>query len=529
MSFFGGNNQWGGLLKQAISNVETTFDTLLEQSEHPPNNNPDEETETYVDPISGMVTTVAKKKKVAGNTSPATPKSTPRSRPSTPQSVASATSSPSILPRQQSDLSARLAAVMNEKKARSSTSSSRPASVHSTTSSLENSSTPSPATQVTNDPEKDGDATGTIDQKEQQQSKTQSTDDDGEASLTNVKDDNSNAQLPPPLGKDNEELDLSSGKTDTLDTSETKDTEKTDPTDSVKSPEIETAATVTNEVDVLKEVDPLRDTSIDLGVTNSTTDTSNIVIPAPISSSATKSASSSKHAETDLPAITNSSSTDNQNSLDNITNSTSLETATERSDNKVPTSPKSSSNNNDDDDDGTISLPLTTGDIDKDRILAQREQQLLQSMETIAKLHDQIHSLQESGDQSTTLIKSLQNQLAEKSTSQGSSKNIKKYELTIQDLNKQLGAKEEQIQGLLQEGEKLSKNELKQATTIKRLRTEKQDQDKSLADLQKKLDKINADLIDAATKSKRSSENEKRAKGRKKKNHFLSIIYPVSF
>jgi hypothetical protein len=38
MSFFSGNNQWGGLLKQAISNVETTFDTLLEQPETSRNN-----------------------------------------------------------------------------------------------------------------------------------------------------------------------------------------------------------------------------------------------------------------------------------------------------------------------------------------------------------------------------------------------------------------------------------------------------------------------------------------------------------
>lgn len=32
--FFGSNDstsRWGGLLKQAISNVETTFDSLLEQ------------------------------------------------------------------------------------------------------------------------------------------------------------------------------------------------------------------------------------------------------------------------------------------------------------------------------------------------------------------------------------------------------------------------------------------------------------------------------------------------------------------
>ena len=38
--FFGSSEptRWGGLLKQAISNVETTFDTLLEQQENQSNN-----------------------------------------------------------------------------------------------------------------------------------------------------------------------------------------------------------------------------------------------------------------------------------------------------------------------------------------------------------------------------------------------------------------------------------------------------------------------------------------------------------
>ncbi|CAO3600120.1 unnamed protein product [Absidia cylindrospora] len=130
MSFFGGNNQWGGLLKQAISNVETTFDTLLEQPESARTANQDEETETYMDPISGMVTTVPKKKRGAPNTTATatTTTSIPNSRPSTPKQ---STATEATLQRQQSDLSARLAAVMNEKKARSSTSSSRPTFIHS--------------------------------------------------------------------------------------------------------------------------------------------------------------------------------------------------------------------------------------------------------------------------------------------------------------------------------------------------------------------------------------------------------------
>ncbi|KAG1075538.1 hypothetical protein G6F42_025605 [Rhizopus arrhizus] len=60
--FFGSNDatsRWGGYFKQAISNVETTFDSLLEQPQTQQQQQPsttakdkETETETYVDPIS---------------------------------------------------------------------------------------------------------------------------------------------------------------------------------------------------------------------------------------------------------------------------------------------------------------------------------------------------------------------------------------------------------------------------------------------------------------------------------------------
>lgn len=62
-------------------------------------------------------------------------------------------------------------------------------------------------------------------------------------------------------------------------------------------------------------------------------------------------------------------------------------------------------------------------------------------------------------------------------------------------------------------GEKLSKNELKQTTTIKRLRAEKQEIEKYMTELQKKLDKTISDLNESNTKSKRTMESEKRAQG----------------
>lgn len=62
-------------------------------------------------------------------------------------------------------------------------------------------------------------------------------------------------------------------------------------------------------------------------------------------------------------------------------------------------------------------------------------------------------------------------------------------------------------------GEKLSKTELKHTTAIKRLRAEKQEQEKSLADLQKKIEKTSADLVEANAKLMKAGETEKRSQG----------------
>ncbi|KAG1262657.1 hypothetical protein G6F68_005773 [Rhizopus microsporus] len=63
--FFGSNDttsKWGGYLKQAINNVETTFDSLLEQPPNQPKDAKNDETETWLDPVTGMITTIEKKK-----------------------------------------------------------------------------------------------------------------------------------------------------------------------------------------------------------------------------------------------------------------------------------------------------------------------------------------------------------------------------------------------------------------------------------------------------------------------------------
>ncbi|SAL97263.1 hypothetical protein [Absidia glauca] len=532
MSFFSGNNQWGGLLKQAISNVETTFDTLLEQPETSRNNAQDEETETYMDPISGMVTTVPKKKKKVQDSTTTTESSTTGSRPSTPKATPASPASPaSPLQRQQSDLSARLAAVMNEKKARSSTSS-RPTSIHSNSSIEPPLATPQQSS-----------VTGP---ENSEKAKHHSTD----ASATKVEDTNSEVKAAPldsKNDKDNDDPDdstksngiMDAGKdtnidkdgiadsssspldqndlkldpdTNVLDTSpildaaeDNKDDKSLDSAKDLSNSKESAVATTAHDPPLIERQEPATDTSVSKDGDDESINDDSVSTTDPITAtSATGSDGGGDNNDDD-------DVNDNVTAL-NSTDITSVDSSNTITEGTSTTAAPASVSDIPDDHDGkstTISTPSSSDD--KDRILAQREQQLFQAMETIAKLHDQIHGLQQDGDTATSQIKSLQNRLQEVSTSQISSRNGKKLEQTIQDLNKQLVSKEEQIQGLLKEGEKLSKNELKQANTIKRLRVEKQEQDKSLADTQKRLDKSNADLNDLTAKSKRSGESEKRA------------------
>jgi TATA element modulatory factor len=78
---------------------------------------------------------------------------------------------------------------------------------------------------------------------------------------------------------------------------------------------------------------------------------------------------------------------------------------------------------------------------------------------------------------------------------------------------KQLAEKDEQIAQLMQEGEKLSKTELRHLQTIKKLRTQKADDDKIVADVRKKADKTEADLRQRV----RKAEQAERAASEKNK------------
>lgn len=167
----------------------------------------------------------------------------------------------------------------------------------------------------------------------------------------------------------------------------------------------------------------------------------------------------------------------------------------------------------------SVSSVTTAPKDDKDKILEQRETQLLQAMENIAKLHDQIHQIQEDADTKETELRSALNQMEAKAIQDNANtsspanltKTIKRLETTVDDLKKQITTKEDQIQGLMHEGEKLSKVELRHSTLIKKLRLEKTESDKSSQELTKKLEKATSDLSQALEKGTKQSETEKRS------------------
>lgn len=90
-----------------------------------------------------------------------------------------------------------------------------------------------------------------------------------------------------------------------------------------------------------------------------------------------------------------------------------------------------------------------------DPILKQREMQLFQAMQTIAKLHDQIHSLQEEVEKQQKENEAILAELKatrSASTNAADQRHVRKLEAQIEELKQQVASKSEQIQGLMEEG-----------------------------------------------------------------------------
>ena len=78
-------------------------------------------------------------------------------------------------------------------------------------------------------------------------------------------------------------------------------------------------------------------------------------------------------------------------------------------------------------------------------------------------------------------------------------------------LEKQLAQKDEKIALLMEEGEKLSKNELKQLQSIKKLRAKTTEDDKAAADLKRKLERAEKSESDLKTRLRKAESAERQA------------------
>ncbi|GAA5802253.1 hypothetical protein HPULCUR_007716 [Helicostylum pulchrum] len=408
--FFGSNDsksRWGGLLKQAISNVETTFDSLLEQPQpSSTTSNKDTETETYMDPISGMVTTIER----------------PRTAPPQPQPTKT-TEKVLVESRSSTDLSSRLAAVMEKKK----NAASRSVQQNDTTAVIEKTFIET-------------------------------------AVVEKLPIEEETAVVEKPV------------------VAVTAVVEKLpieEETAVVEKPVVAVTAVVEKKPvvadTVVVEKKPINDTKEENAVIIENVQQAVEPVAEEIEVEETE-----KEPKVDEPVV------------------------------KEPTEPPAQAT-----DEEPVLPPVAIetklAHDAKDLILEQRETQLLQAMETIAKLHDQMHQLQEESDTKEQDLKSHIHQLeSQESSPANMTKTIKRLETTLEELKKQSADKDEKILGLMQEGEKLSKVELRHSNLIKKLRLEKQDSDKLTLELQKKLEKVTSDLTQATERGTKQSETEKR-------------------
>jgi hypothetical protein len=82
---------------------------------------------------------------------------------------------------------------------------------------------------------------------------------------------------------------------------------------------------------------------------------------------------------------------------------------------------------------------------------------------------------------------------------------------TVIPVEKKLAEKDEKIALLLEEGERLSRNELRLQTTIKKLRAKAQEEEKVAAEMKRRAEKAEKALAEEREKVKRMAEVEKRA------------------
>ncbi|KAF9102113.1 hypothetical protein BGX27_011177 [Mortierella sp. AM989] len=151
-------------------------------------------------------------------------------------------------------------------------------------------------------------------------------------------------------------------------------------------------------------------------------------------------------------------------------------------------------------------------------VLEQREEQLFKVMQEQSSLLEKLRDLEDAkaADEAlkvtkiSGLEKIIEMQKKELEAARGSNlaSQPKSIQKTLEEQRALLEDKDEQIKGLLAEGEVLSKKEFKNLTTIKGLRMKNIEAEKLQMDTQKKLDRALSDHADAQTKvSKLTDDN----------------------
>ncbi|KAG0204082.1 hypothetical protein BGX33_008703 [Mortierella sp. NVP41] len=153
------------------------------------------------------------------------------------------------------------------------------------------------------------------------------------------------------------------------------------------------------------------------------------------------------------------------------------------------------------------------------RVLDQREEQLFKVMQEQSTLIDRLRDLEDAKAAEDArnavkvagLEKMIETQKKELEVARGSNlvSQPKSIQRTLEEQRGLLEEKDEQIRGLLAEGEVLSKKEFKHLTTIKTLRMKTIEMEKNQMDAQKKMDKVVADCTDAQAKVARLTDENK--------------------
>jgi chromosome segregation ATPase len=108
-------------------------------------------------------------------------------------------------------------------------------------------------------------------------------------------------------------------------------------------------------------------------------------------------------------------------------------------------------------------------------------------------------------------IDTLQSKLAYMSEQLAASAKAAKSDSGATPADKKLADKDAQIAALMEEGQKLSKTEMKHLTTIKKMRAKALEQDKEIATLKQRLTKAEKSITDQSERARRAEAAEKSA------------------